>query len=59
MYKLENEFEDEGKPFFSVAVNRYPKAAGWFFVAIAFVAMRSATTFVIILAFLTLITRAI
>ena len=54
-----DEYDDEGSAFWHRVYVRFPKTSIWLYTAIMFAAMRSATTFVIILAFLTIPARAL
>jgi hypothetical protein len=54
-----DEFGDVGDAFYSRAVNRFPKSSIWMFVVIALAAMRAATPFVIVVAFLSLLARGL
>ena len=52
-------YDDEGQPFYAKVVNRNSKASIWFFLTLGLCIMRAASTFVIIMAFFSLISRAV
>ena len=52
-------YDDEGKPFFTQIVNRYPKKIIWYFMVLAFASARAATPFAITMAYLSLIAHAV
>ena len=53
------EYNDDGWPFYTKLVNRYPKSSIWFFLILGLCIMRAASTFVIVMAFLSLVTRVV
>ncbi len=52
-------YDDEGQPFYAKVVNRNSKASIWFFLTLGLCIMRAASTFVIVMAFFSLIARAV
>ena len=52
-------YDDDGLPFFTQIVNRYPKSIIWYFMVMAFAGARAATPFGIAMAYLSLIGRAV
>ncbi len=55
----QEEYADEGATPWFVIANRYPKASFWFYIVLGFAAMRAATTFIIVVSFLTLPVRGL
>ena len=52
-------YDDEGSPFFTQVVSRFPKTICWFFMLLAFAAARAATPFGVTCAYLSLIGRIV
>eukprot|EP00345_Euplotes_harpa_P003603 CAMPEP_0168331060 /NCGR_PEP_ID=MMETSP0213-20121227/8106_1 /TAXON_ID=151035 /ORGANISM="Euplotes harpa, Strain FSP1.4" /LENGTH=152 /DNA_ID=CAMNT_0008334759 /DNA_START=440 /DNA_END=898 /DNA_ORIENTATION=- len=52
-------YDNEGKPFFTQVVERYPKSIIWYFMLLAFASHRAAVPFAIAIAYLSLIGRAV
>ena len=52
-------YEDDGLPFFTQVVNRYPKSIIWVFMIFAMASARAAVPFAIAMAYLTLIGRGV
>ena len=52
-------YDDDGLPFPAKVVNRLPKTSIWFFLTLGLCIMRAASTFVIIMAFFSLISGAV
>ncbi|CAI2380768.1 unnamed protein product [Moneuplotes crassus] len=50
-------YDDDGKPFFTKVVNRFPKTSCFYFMILALAAARAATPFGIVLAYFSLIGR--
>ena len=49
------EFDDDGKAFFGKIVNRFPKSTIWFFLALCLCAVRASHTFIIIIAWVSVL----
>lgn len=52
-------YDDEGKPFFTRVVNRFPKSITWYWMVVAFAAARAATPFGVTVGYLLLIPRIV
>jgi hypothetical protein len=52
-------YDEEGSPFFTQVVSRFPKSICWFFMILAFAAARAATPFGVACAYLSLIGRIV
>ena len=52
-------YDNEGAPFFSQVVSRYPKSIIWYFMVLAFIAERASTPFGIVICYLSLISRGV
>ena len=52
-------YDEEGSPFFTQVVSRFPKTICWFFMILAFAAARAATPFGVACAYLSLIGRIV
>jgi hypothetical protein len=50
---------DETKPLLKLVADKYPMSSVWYMIAIAFCAMRAATSFTVALAYLSIIFRVV